>query len=277
MAAKPKSKKAERSPTSNRAIWKGAITFGLITIPVGLFAAVEERTIAFHQLHATDLARIRYQRACSKEGKEVPYDEIVKGYEYEKDRYVVFTDEELERLPVDSLRTIDVEAFVDPDQVDPLSVQGGYYLAPEKSAVKAYRLLTEAMEKTGRTGISRITLRQKEHLAMLRARGGILVLETLHWPDEIREPRFEELEAEPEIRPQEVEMARRLIEELADDFHPEAFHDTYRERLEEIIAAKIEGKEVTLAPEELPTPEVADLMEALRASVEAAKSRPKAK
>jgi DNA end-binding protein Ku len=275
-AAKPK-KKAERSPTSNRAIWKGAITFGLITIPVGLFAAVEERSIAFHQLHATDLARIRYQRVCSKEGKEVPYDEIVKGYEYEKDRYVVFTDEELERLPVDSLRTIDVEAFVDPDQVDPLSVEGGYYLAPEKSAVKAYRLLAEAMEKAGRTGVARITLRQKEHLAMLRARDGVIILETLHWPDEIREPRFKELEAEPEIRPQEVEMARRLIEELADDFHPEAFHDTYRERLEEIIAAKIEGKEVTLAPEAKETPEVADLMEALRASVEAAKSRPKTK
>src|ERR1700716_4096176 len=270
MAAKPKSKKAERSPTSNRAIWKGAITFGLITIPVGLFAAVEERTIAFHQLHATDLARIRYQRVCSKEGKEVPYEEIVKGYEYEKDRYVVFTDEELERLPVDSLRTIDVEAFVDPDQVDPPSVGGGYYLGAEKSAVKAYRLLAEAMEKAGRTGVARITLRQKEHMAMLRARDGVIILETLHWPDEIREPRFKELEAKPEIRPQEVEMARRLIEELADDFHPEAFHDTYRERLQEIIAAKIEGKEVTLAPEPQETPEEAGPMAGPRASGEAA-------
>jgi DNA end-binding protein Ku len=178
---------------------------------------------------------------------------------------------------VDSLRTIDVEAFVDPDQIDPLSVQSGYYLSPEKSAVKAYHLLAEAMQKAGRTGIARISLRQKEHLAMLRARDGVLVLETLHWPDEIREPRFKELEARPEIRPQEVEMARRLIDEMADDFHPEAFHDTYRERLEEIIAAKVEGREVTQAPAKEQTPEVADLMEALRASVEAVKSRPQSR
>ena len=255
-----------------RALWKGAITFGLITVPVGLFSAVEERDIHFHMLDAQDGSRIRYQRVNAASGKEVSRDDIVKGYEFEKDRYVTFTDEELEQIPSESFRTIDVVQFVDQDQIDPVYYQSAYYLAPEESGRKAYALLAEALERSGRVGLAKITLRNKERLAVIRARDGVMMLETMNWPDEIRTPPFDPANR-PAASDKEVQMAQRLIDELTEDFDPERFHDTYRERLEQAIHAKVEGEEISFAPEPGPSEEVSDLMEALRASVEAARSK----
>lgn len=259
-----------------RSLWKGAITFGLITIPVGLYSAVEERDIHFHLLDSRDGSRIRYKRVSSASGREVERDDIVKGYEFEKDRYVTFTDEELDRIPSESFRTIDVVQFVDEAQIDPVYFQSAYYVAPEAAGAKAYALLAEALEKSGRVGLAKITLRDKERLAVLRARGGVMMLETMNWPDEIRTPPFHpgDPEHRPATSPKEVEMAQRLIDELTEDFDPSRFQDSFRERLQDAIRSKIEGEEISLAPEEAAqTEEVGDLMEALRASVEAARSK----
>ena len=258
--------------SGRRSLWKGAITFGLITIPVGLYSAIDERDIHFHMLDSRDGSRIRYQRVSAASGKEVSRDDIVKGYEFEKDRYVTFTDEELDRIPSESFRTIDVVQFVDQDQIDPVYFQSAYYLAPEQSGTKAYALLAEALEKSGRVGLAKITLRNKERLSVIRARDGVMMLETTNWPDEIRTPPFDPADR-PTASPKEVDMAQRLIDELTEDFDPERFRDTYRERLEQAIQAKVEGEEISLAPEAPPSEEVSDLMEALRASVEAARSR----
>jgi len=255
-----------------RSIWNGAITFGLISIPVSLYSAVEEKSLKFHQLHGSDHGRIRYKRVCSVDDEEVPYDEIVKGYEYEKDRYVVFSDEELERLPSDSIRAVDIVSFVPLEEIDPIYFQRSYYLAPEPTGVKAYRLLAQALTESGRVGLAKITLREKEHLATLRLRDNVFVLETMYWPDEIRKPEFEELDKDVEIRPQELAMARSLIDNLSDHLDPDAFVDTYRQRLEEAAEAKIAGQEVAVAPSGEP-PQILDLMEALKASVEATKAK----
>lgn len=254
-----------------RSIWNGAITFGLVTIPVRLHGVIEEKDISFNQLHAEDNGRIRYKRVCEVCGKEVSQDEIVKGFQYEKDAYVVFSKDEVQRIPPDSSRAIDIVAFVNLEQIDPIYFQRPYYLVPEKTGIKAYRLLEEALTQSGKVGIAKIAIRDKEHLATLRVRDGVFVLETMHWPDEIREPEFEELGKAPEIRKQELEMAMSLIGNLAGDFKPEEFRDDYRERLEQAIQAKIEGEEIAVTPAKEPT-KVLDLMEALKASVEATKA-----
>lgn len=256
----------------SRSIWKGAITFGLITIPVGLYTAIEEKDFRFNQLHAKDNGRIKYKRVCSVCGEEVPYDEIVKGYEFEKGNYVVFTEEEMEAIPADSIKAIDVVSFVPLEEIDPVYFQKPYYVAPEPSGVKAYKLLEKAMNESGRIGIAKVTLREKERLATLRVRDGIFILETMNWPDEIREPDFAELEKNVDIRPQELAMAKSLIENLSDTFQPDQFHDTYRERLEAAVEAKIEGQQVAVEPTKEPT-QILDLMEALKASVEATKAK----
>ncbi|MEX2587943.1 MAG: Ku protein [Actinomycetota bacterium] len=255
-----------------KAIWKGAITFGLITIPVSLYSAVEERSFRFNQLHDKDKGRIRYKRVCSVCDEEVSFDEIVKGYEFEKGNYAVFTEEELQQLPADSIKAIDVVAFVPLEEIDPVYFQKPYYVAPEPTGLKAYKLLEQAMSDSGRIGIAKITLRDKEHLATLRVRDGVFVLETMHWPDEIRQPELDELSKEPEIRKQELEMAKSLIENLSDSFRPEAFVDTYRERLAAAVQAKVEGQEVAVAPTKQPS-QILDLMDALKASVEATKKQ----
>ena len=256
-----------------RSIWNGAITFGLISIPVHLFSAVEEKSLKFHQLHASDHGRIRYKRVCSVDNEEVPFDEIVKGYEYEKDHYIVFTDEELERLPSDSIRAVDVVSFVPLEEIDPIYFQRSYYLAPEPTGIKAYKLLAQALTESGRVGIAKITLREKEHLATLRLRDGVFVLETMYWPDEVREPDLENVSRDVEVRPQELAMAKSLIDNLTDHFDPTQFVDSYRQRLEEAAEAKIAGQEVAVAPTAPEPSQILDLMEALRASVEATKAK----
>jgi len=261
-----------------RALWKGAITFGLISIPVRLYSAVSEKGLKFHLLHEEDGGRIKYQRTCSKCGKEVTWDDIVKGYEYSKDHYVQFTDEELDAVDLDTVRAIDVVSFVPLESIDPIYFNKTYYVAPEPSGIKAYKLLQEALEAEKQVGIAKVALRDKEHLATVRIMEHegkpVFVLETMHWPDEIREPEFEELDKNVTVRDAEVKMARQLVQQLADDFKPGEFRDEYREALEELVNKKVEGEEITVAatPEEEPT-KVVDLMEALKASVEEAKKR----
>ena len=249
-----------------KTIWKGAISFGLVTIPVRVYTATDEKSLRFNQLHAKDQGRIKMKRTCSVCGEEVPYDEIVKGYEYEKDHYVVLTDEEVERgLP--SARAIDILKFVPADEIDAIYWKSPYYLVPEQTGAKAYALLRKALGDEGYVALAKVAFRDKEHLATLRLRDNVFVLETMYWPDEIRPADFEELEVEADVRPQELKMAQSLIANMTDHFDPDEFHDEYRERLEQVVEAKIEGKEVAVV-EETGTATVVDLMEALKASVE---------
>jgi DNA end-binding protein Ku len=253
-----------------RAMWKGAISFGLVTIPVAVYPATEEKTLRFNQLHDEDGGRIRYKRVCEKEGEEVTFEHIVKGYEVEKDRYVVLTDEDLNAIPVESSRAIDIHRFVDLDEIDPVMFKKSYFLVPEETGAKAYALLREAMADDGRVGIAKVSFRDKEHLAALRFKDEAFVLETMYWPDEIREADFGGVDVSAKVRGQELEMAKQLIESLSGEWNPEEYSDEYREALLQIVEAKLNGQEIeVVAPE--PTAKVVDLMEALKASVAAAK------
>jgi DNA end-binding protein Ku len=250
-------------------MWKGAISFGLVTIPVAVYPATEEKTLRFNQLHETDGGRIRMKRTCSIDGEEVSYDEIVKGYEYEKDKYVILTDDDFDAVPVESSRAIDIVQFVELEQIDPTLYKKSYYLVPDETGAKAYALLREAMSQDDKVGIAKVSFRDKEHLAALRFKDDAFVLETMYWPDEIRA--FDaDVDLDVKVREQELQMARQLIENLTADWNPEEFTDEYREALLKIVEAKINGQEIeSVAPE--PTAKVVDLMEALKASVAAAK------
>jgi DNA end-binding protein Ku len=253
-----------------RTMWKGAISFGLVSIPVGLYPATEEKTLRFNQLHDKDHGRIKYQRTCSKCGEEVSFDHIVKGYEYEKDRYVVLEDEDFDAVPVESSRAIDIHQFVELEEIDPIYFQKSYYLVPEDTGLKAYTLLRRAMQEDGRVAIAKISLRDKEHLCALRFKDEVFVLETMFWPDEIRAADFEVFDKSVQVRAQEVQMAKTLIENLTDDFKPEQYKDEYREALMGVIEKKVAGEEIEVVKEPEAT-KVVDLMEALKASVEATK------
>jgi DNA end-binding protein Ku len=216
---------------------------------------------------------VQYKRVSTKTGREVDWDDIVKGYEYENGKYVVFTQEELNQIPVESLRVVDIVQFVEQSAIDPLYFDRSYYLAPDKTAVKAYKLFLDALAESDRVAIGKITLREKERLCTLRAKDGVLVLETMNWPDEIRVPAFEQLDQAPRISGEEKKMAQLLIDQLTGEFDPDRFQDTYRQRLQEAIDAKIEGHEVEYAPPESMPEKVVDLLDALRASVEANRAR----
>ena len=255
-----------------RSMWKGAISFGLVTIPVAVYPATEEKTLRFNQLHDEDLGRVRYKRTCEKDGEEVTFEHIVKGYEYEKDHYVVLTDEDFDAVPVQSSRAIDIVQFVDLDEIDPVLYKKSYYLVPDATGAKAYSLLREAMSQDNKVGIAKVSFRDKEHLAALRFRDDAFVLETMYWPDEIREADFGGVDVEVKVRTQELEMARQLIANLTGDWDPSQFTDEYREALMKIVEAKISGEEIEIVASE-PTAKVVDLMEALKASVAAAKKK----
>ncbi|GGL08750.1 non-homologous end joining protein Ku [Sphaerisporangium melleum] len=254
-----------------RSIWKGAISFGLVTIPVKLYSATEQKDVSFHQVHREDAGRIRYKRVCSVDGEEVAYSEIAKGYELPGGEMVVLTDEDFADLPLSTSRRIDVLQFTPAEQLDPILFNKSYYLEPEAAGVKPYVLLRDALERTGQVAIVKVALRQRESLAALRIREGVFVLETMLWPDEVREPGFAFVEEDVEVRPQELQMAESLIETMAGEFDPSEYHDAYREALQQVIEAKVAGKEL-VKPEaaEAAGPAV-DLMAALRASVDAAK------
>jgi DNA end-binding protein Ku len=255
-----------------RSIWKGAISFGLVTIPVKLYSATETKDVSFHQVRRSDGSRIRYKRVAQADGEEVPYGEIAKGYELSSGETVVLTDEDFADLPLTTNRTIDVLQFVPFEEVDPIFFEKSYYLEPDKAGVKPYVLLREALQQSGKVAIVKVALRNRESLATVRVRDGVFVLETMLWPDEVRQPDFPFLDEDVEIRPQELAMAASLIETLSGDFDPSQYKDSYREALNAVIEAKVAGHEVTQPEQAQPTSgTVVDLMAALRASVEAAK------
>lgn len=256
-----------------RAIWKGAVSFGLVSIGVKLYSATEEKDIRFHQVHRADGGRIKYKRTCSVCGEEVSYDDIAKGYDLGGGEMVILTDDDFADLPLTSSRSIDVHQFVPAEQVDPILYNKAYYLEPDGVGTKPYVLLRDALVKSDRVAIVKVALRQRETLATLRVRDGVLVLNTMLWPDEIRVADFEFLDEDVSVRPQELAMASSLIDSMAADFKPEEFSDDYRAALQQVIDAKVSGKEIVAPPqaEEVPSGAI-DLMAALRASVERAKA-----
>jgi DNA end-binding protein Ku len=255
-----------------RAIWKGAVSFGLVSIAVKLFSATEEKDIRFHQVHRTDGGRIKYKRTCSVDGEEVTYDDIAKGYDIGGGEMVILTDEDFADLPLTTSRAIDVLEFVPADQIDPILFAKAYYLEPEGQAAKPYILLRDALSEADRVAIVKIALRQREQLATLRVRDDVLVLNTMLWPDEVRTPDFGFLEEEIETRPAELAMASSLIDSMSGSFKPDEFTDNYRAALQEVIDAKVEGREIVTPEETEEAPAAAvDLMAALKASVERAK------
>jgi DNA end-binding protein Ku len=255
-----------------RSIWSGAISFGLVNVPVKLYSAVSKKTVRFHQLHDKDGVRIQQKRVCPADDEEVPYEHIVKGYEVSPDQYVVVTPDELDALEPQKTRTIDIEDFVDLDEIDPLYYDHPYYLLPDKSAAKPYRLLHQAMVEANRVAVARVVIRSKEQLVAIRPMDGVLAMSTMNFADEIvPTDAFDEPTAEDaETTKREVDMARQLIDSLATDWEPGKYHDTYRERVLELIEKKAQGEEIVLQPAEEPK-EVPDLMAALEASVQAAK------
>jgi DNA end-binding protein Ku len=262
-----------------RAIWSGAISFGLVNIPVKLYSAVSRKTVRFHQIDAESGQRIRQQRVNPESGDEVPYEQIVKGYEISPDRYVTITPEELEALEPQKTRTIDIEEFVDLEQIDPIYYDHPYYLAPDKGAGKAYRLLLEAMEQADKVAIARVVIRSKENLVALRSYDGAITMETMLFPDEVVPPdSIEELasvDGNVKTSKRELDMAKQLIESLSGDFAAERYRDEYRERVLDLIERKAAGETITVEAPEPERKEVPDLMAALEASIEASKSPPK--
>jgi DNA end-binding protein Ku len=252
-----------------RSIWRGAISFGLVTIPVNLHSAVERsETLSFHLLHKKDSSRIENKRFCKEEGVEVPWGEVVKGYEYSKGEYVVVSDEDFARARVPATQTFDVRAFVPASEVEDLYFDEPYYLAPNgRAAVKAYALIRDALRDTGRVGVGTVVLRMREHLAAIEPAGDALVLSTMRFAHEIRSAKDLDLPKAGEgWSKKEMDLARQLIDTLASKWDPTQFRDTYTEVLREVIEAKVEGKHVAL-PGAPRRPKVASLMKALQASL----------
>ena len=257
-----------------RAIWKGSVSFGLVSVPVKLYSATESHDVSFRQVHAKDGGRIRYQRICSLDGEEVAYADIAKGYETEDGEMVILTDDDLAELPVTSSREIAVEKFVPSDQIDPLLFEKSYYLEPEKTGAKPYALLRQALQDADRMAVVTVALRQRTTVAVLRVReteaGDVIVLQTMMWPDEIRVPDFSVEVGE--VKDAEVKMANMLVETLSGDFDASEFSDDYADAVEALVKAKIEGGEVERTPTSTKTSgEVVDLLAALQRSVDAAK------
>ena len=256
-----------------RAIWKGAVSFGLVNVPVRLYAATENHDVQFRQVHRTDGGRIKYQRVCSIDGELVSYDDIAKGYETEDGDMVVLTDEDFAELPTRSSKEIAVEKFVPADQIDPMLLDKSYYLEPDKAAAKPYVLLRDALETEQRMALVTVSIRTRMTMAVLRVRDGVIVMQTMLWPDEIRSPDFAALGDDQDATERELAMAHLLVEQLAGDYDPDEYEDDYAIALDALVKAKVEGGEV----KDLPKPaeesgEVVDLLAALAKSVEKAKA-----
>ena len=257
-----------------RAIWSGSISFGMVTIPVKLYGGTESKDIAFHLLHGKDGTRLQQKRWCPTDDAEVPWSETVRGYEYSKGQYVILTEEDFERLPLPSKHIIDLSAFVEEREIDPVFYERSYYLEPGERAEKPYALLLKALAEKKLSAVATITIRKKEQLCVLRPNAGTIVLETLYYPDEVRMERGVNLD-NVKVSERELEMAFTLIDILRRPFDPSEYHDHYREALAELIEAKLEGKQVVKAPATREAG-VFDLADALKRSVEAAKkAKPK--
>jgi DNA end-binding protein Ku len=248
-----------------RPIWSGTISFGLVSVPVRMFSATQSKDLKFHFLDRRDMAPIGYEKVRKDNGKTVPADEVIRGYEISKGQYVPLEDEDFDRLDIELTHSIDITDFVSGDEIDPLYFQKGYYLLPQEGAEKPYRLLARALEETGKVAIAKVVIRNKQQLAAIRPHDGVLVLETMYYPDEIREP--EKVGGKGRLEPAEVEMAKSLIEKLSGSFKPERYDDQFRKELLRLLRAKARGKELP-EPKQEEEAEVVDLMAALRESVE---------
>jgi len=252
-----------------RALWEGAISFGLIHIPIRLFTASKSRPLKFEYLRKSDQCKIGYVRVCKDSGEEVPWDQIVKGYQYQKGDYVILNDEDFKQADLKRSEVIEVEDFVDQNEIDPLYFETPYYVGPEHKSDKVYTLLLEALKKSGKVGIGKFVMRNKERLFALKADKNVLMLQTLRFTDEIKKPDQEILPQTKDLSEKELMMAIQLIDKLGGHFHPEKYHDTYNEKLEEIIDAKAAGKKPKVKKYHIKTTEVPDLMATLRASLAA--------
>jgi DNA end-binding protein Ku len=248
-----------------RSIWRGTISFGLVSVPVRMFTATESKELRFHFLHKQDLTPIAYDKVRKATGEHVDSDEIVRGFEVEKGRYVPLDDEDLDRLDVELTRSIEICDFVSLDEIDPIYFRKAYYLLPEDGAEKPYRLLVRALEETGKVGIAKVVIRSKQHLACLRVFDEVLVIETMYYADEVRKP--ESIDGKVQLRKAEVDMAKSLVENLSEPFEPAKYDDRYRKELLGLLRAKAKGKKLP-EPEPEEEAEVVDLMSALRESVE---------
>ncbi|HET7276607.1 MAG TPA: Ku protein [Dermatophilaceae bacterium] len=256
-----------------RAIWKGAVSFGLVNVPIRLYSATENHDVQFRQVHREDGGRIKYQRVCSIDGELVSYDDIAKGYETEDGDMVVLTDEDFKDLPATSSKEISVEKFVPADEIDPIYLDKSYYLEPDKSATKPYILLRDALESENRMAVVTVSIRTRMTMAVLRVRDGVIVMQTMLWPDEVRNPDFANLGEDAKATKKELDMAKLLIEQLAGDYDPDEYEDDYAKAVEALVKAKVEGGEVQApAREAEETGEVVDLLAALAKSVEKAKA-----
>lgn len=256
-----------------RSIWKGAISFGLVTIPVKLYSATEEKDISFRQVHPEDGGRIKYKRVCEKCGQEIPYAEIAKGYETADGRMAILEKSDFDNLPLTTTKAVEVVQFVDEDEVDPTYFAKTYYLEADGPGVKPYVLLRDALGASGRAALVKVALRSREQLALIRVKDDQLLLHTMIWPDEIRDGEFARPPGDVTVSDAEVAMAQTFIDALSGEFNPDEFHDSYREALEEVVQAKLSGVEPSVEAEAPKEAEVVDLVAALRASVEAAKKR----
>jgi DNA end-binding protein Ku len=258
-----------------RSIWSGSLAFGLVNVPVGLYSATQDKTVHFNQFERGTSSRIRYRRVNEDTGKEVEYADIVKGHDLGGGQYVILTPEEMEEIEPGKSRTIDISDFVDSADIDPIYYQKTYYLAPQSDqAERAYALLRQAMEKSGKVAIATFVMRTKQYLTAIRPESDVLVLETMFFADEVRDPveEIEQLPTNPTLKSRDIEMAVQLIESMGTEWDPENYRDTYRERVLELIDAKRKGHEVVTEQPTAQSSNVVDLMAALRASVEAAKT-----
>lgn len=257
---------------AQRSLWSGSITFGLVNAPVKIYSAIQEHQLHFHLLHREDDSPIGYEKICKKEGEPVPDDEIVKAYEYAKGKYVYMEDEDFAAARIEGFKTIDITDFVPYEDIDPIYFSKTYYVGPDQGAEKVYSLLAKAMEDSGLAAVAKFVMRDRQHLGVLRVREGVITLEQLYFADEIRDV-SEIKSSRKKVDAKELQMAEQLIESFTTDWQPEQYKDTYRDELMKVVEAKRNGKDVHAEAEVEEGAEVADLMAALRQSVEAAQKR----
>lgn len=254
-----------------RAIWKGSISFGLVNIPIALYPATRREELRFRLLRKGDLSPVNYKRVAEKDGKEVPWDQIVKGYEYEKGKYVVLKDEDFERVDLEATQTVDIQDFVDQEEIDPMFFYKPYYLEPQKGGDKAYVLLRDALKDSNKVGIAKVVIKTRQYLAGVKPEDGALVLELMHFADELADPAKLHVPKKTEVGKREMNMAKSLIDSMSSKWNPEKYKDDYREALMEVIEEKVEagGKEIEEKPRKAPKPtKVIDLVSVLQKSLE---------
>jgi DNA end-binding protein Ku len=262
-----------------RAIWKGSISFGLVNIPIALYPATRREELKFRLLRESDLSPVNYKRVAEKDGKEVPWNQIVKGYEYEKGKYVILKDEDFQRVDLEATQTVDIQDFVEQEEIDPIFFYKPYYLEPQKGGDKAYALLRDALKDSGKVGIAKVVIKTREYLAGVKPEDGVLVLELMHFADELADPDKLHVPKKTEVGKREMNMAKSLIDSMSSKWNPEKYKDDYREALMEVIEEKVEagGKEIEEKPKKAPRPtKVIDLVSVLQKSLDQTGAKKKA-